>query len=208
MMKTTAAIVISLGVLGGPQLRPSEQQEIASAVIPLPEYMRAGAGIVRLNRAGFPESLRKGTNGMVCIADRPGDDMLDVRCYREDFISVVYRGFQLNAEGVRGDELTNRVEAEIKGGKLIMPSQPTAGYRCLGPAKGYNPSTSSVSSEIRCWQSIHFPFQTAHDIGLLDEKEIPDKLRSMMPYVMSSGRYWAHVMIEHPATETKSEHPH
>src|SRR5215831_17790713 len=165
MISTIAVIIISLHTPGGPQTQPSQRQEITSAVLPLPEHMRAGAGIVRLDRAGFPESLRKGTNGMVCIADRPGDDMFDVRCYREDFIPVVYRGFQLSAEGVSGNELTNRVEGEIKAGKLKLPSQPTAGYRCLGPANGYNSSTNSVSSEIRCWQSIHFPFQTAHDIG-------------------------------------------
>src|SRR5262245_48313514 len=113
MTSVIAAIIVSLAVLGGPQVKSSQQQEMASAVLPLPEYMRADAGIVHLNRAGFPESLRKGTNGMVCIADRPADDMFDVRCYREDFISVVYRAFQLNAEGLRGDELTNRVEAEV-----------------------------------------------------------------------------------------------
>jgi hypothetical protein len=200
------AAAILIMTLAAAQAQPSPQQETAAAVLPLPESMRAAAGVVRLSRDGFPESVRKGNNGIVCIADRPGDDMFDVRCYREDFISVVYRGFQLNAEGIRGEDLTNRVEAEIKAGKLKLPSQPTAGYRCLGPVKGYNPSTNSVSSDIRCWQSIHFPFQTAHNIGLLDEKEISESMRSTMPYVMSSGRYWAHVMIEHPANEAKSDH--
>jgi hypothetical protein len=207
-MSIIAAIVFGLVLFGGAQAQPSPQQEIASAVLALPEHMRAAATVVRLNRAGFLESLRKGTNGMVCMADRQGDDTFDVRCYREDFISVVYRGFQLSAEGVRGEDLTNRIEAEIKAEKLKLPRQPTAGYRCLGPSNGYDASKNSLNSEIRCWQSVHFPFQTAHDMGLLDEKEIPDGLRSTMPYVMSSGRYWAHVMIEHPAAEAKSEHPH
>jgi hypothetical protein len=182
-------------------------QEIAGAVLPLPEQLRSGSAVVRLNRAGFPESIRKGTNGMVCIADQPGDDTFDVRCYHESFISIVYRGFQLNAEGVKVGDAYDRIEAEIRAGKLTLPVQPTAGYRCLGPVSGVNASTNSLSN-VSCWQSIHFPFRTAHEMGLMEMSELPEELRSKMPYVMASGRYWAHVMIEHPQAEASAEHLH
>ena len=66
-----------------------------------------------------------------------------------------------------------KVEAEIKAGKLQITNQPTAGYRCLGPSSGYDPTTNSVSGEIRCWQSIHFPFHTAAEIGFPDEADVP-----------------------------------
>jgi len=183
-------------------------QEIAAAVLPLPEQLRSGAAVVRLSPTGVPELIRSGTNNMVCIAGRPGDDTFDIRCYHQDFIEVVYRGFQLRAQGVAGTEVADRIEAEIKTGKIHLPEQPTAGYRCLGPASGYNASSNALSGEIRCWQSIHFPFRTAHEMGLMDESEIPAALRASMPYVMSSGRYWAHVMIEHPSSGANSEHRH
>ena len=113
-----------------------------------------------------------------------------------------------NAERIARAEAVNRIEAEIKAGKFSLPTQPTAGYRCLGPASGYNASTHAVNQEIRCWQSIHFPFRTAREMGLMDESEIPDNMRSKMPYVMSSGSYWSHVMIEHPQTGGQTDHAH
>ena len=207
-MNTVAAVVFALALAGSSQATLPQNEEIAGVLLPLPEHLRNGAAVVRLNSAGFPELVRSGTNGMVCISDRPGDGSFDVRCYHEEFIPVVYRSFQLSFDGVRGEDLAGRIEAEIKAAKLKLPNQPTAGYRCLGPASGYIASTNSVSPEIRCWQSIHVPFRTAQEIGLLDEKEIPDNLRTMMPYVMSSGRYWAHVMIEHPTGGSKGDHPH
>lgn len=166
--------------------------EIAAAVLPLPVPMRSGAGVVRLDANFHPVMLRQTTNGMVCIAPRSGSAKFDVRCYEQTFIPAVYRGFQIGFSGV-GDE--------IKQGKLQITNQPTAGYRCLGPSSGYDPATNSVDPQIKCWQSIHFPFHTAAEIGLPNEGEIPAEQRSMIPYVMASGSYWAHVMIEHPATK-------
>jgi hypothetical protein len=176
------------------QTGQAQTSEIAAAVTPLPESLRSGAGVVRLDNSGQPEMLRKATNGIVCIANKPGDAQFDVRCYQEDFIPVVYRAFQLGYQ-VSGE----KVEAEIKAGKLHLSNQPAAGYRCLGPASGYDPSTNTVNAQIHCWQSIHFPFRTAREIGFPDMSDVPPDLRTTVPYVMSSGKYWAHVMIEHPA---------
>lgn len=169
---------------------------IAAAVLPLPEQLRPGATVVRLNTSLQPEVLRQGKNGMVCIADGPTDDAFDVRCYREPFISVVYRAFQLGY-GVSGE----KVGAEIKSGKLQLSNEPTAGYRCLGPIAGYDASRQSINSQIECWQSIHFPFRTAAEIGIPDERDVPESQQRELPYVMASGTYWSHVMIRHPGKQ-------
>src|SRR5215467_3032009 len=168
-------------------------QEIAGALLPLPDQLRAGASVVQLDREFRPVVLRKGTNGMVCIADRPDDDRFDVRCYKDTFIPVVYRAFQLGYQ-VSGE----KVEAEIKAGKLPLSNEPTAGYRCLGPITGYDASRSAVDARIECWQSIHFPFKTPAELGVPDEHDISEAQQREIPYVMSSGKYWSHVMIRHP----------
>ena len=165
-----------------------------AAVFPLPDQLRADATVVRLDSSLQPEVLRKGTNGMVCIADAPNDDRFDVRCYRDRFIPVVYRAFQLGYR-VAGE----KVGAEIKAGKLQLSNEPTAGYRCLGPITGYDVAGNSANAQIECWQSIHFPFRTAAEIGLPDEAEVPENQQREIPYVMSSGTYWSHVMIRHPS---------
>jgi hypothetical protein len=176
------------------QAAPVSSRSIAAAVLPLPEQLRAGATVVRLDSSLRPEVLRKGTNGMVCIADAPNDDLFDVRCYRDTFIPVVYRAFQLGYR-VSGE----KVGAEIKAGKLKLSDEPTAGYRCLGPITGYEASRNAVNSRVECWQSIHFPFRTAAALGLPDEADVPESQQRNTPYVMSSGTYWAHVMLRHPS---------
>ncbi len=206
MMKMMLLVVAGLGFVPGLQAAPGgSDQEITAAVLPLPDLLKDGAAVVRLNQGGFPEPLRKGTNTMVCIANRPGSDRFDVRCYQEDFIGVVYRAFQLGAEGIRGEKVSKQIEAEIKAGKLSLPGHPTAGYRCLGPAKAYNASTNTATDEIFCWESVHFPFHTAHELGLMDQSEIPESMQRKLPFVMGSGTYWCHVMIMHPNGE---DHAH
>lgn len=189
MSTLTSAWILVIAMTAVPLGNHTEAQAIASALLPLPEVLRGEAAVVQLDSAGQPTLLRKGTNGMICMADRPGDDEFDVRCYNKDFISVVYRIFQLRSG--------EKVAAEIKAGKLKFSTRPTAGYRCLGPAGAYDSSTNQVTADIECWQSIHFPFQTSREIGLPDEADIPEHLQRSVPYVMSSGKYWSHVMIRH-----------
>jgi hypothetical protein len=189
----TAALAVLL--LACPASGQSQSQEIAAAVLPLHASLRNSATVVRLDAAGHPDTLRNGTNGVVCIADKPGDIEFDVRCYRDSFIHVVYRTFQLGA-----NVSSTKVGAEIAAGQLKLSNEPTAGFRCLGPASSYDAATNSVSGEGRCWESVHFPFRTARDVGFPDMSEVPENVRQAVPYVMASGTYWAHVMIEHPSS--------
>jgi hypothetical protein len=183
-------VAILMGVFQAPLAR---DQLTEAAVLPLPTQLRAGATVVRLDSSFKPEVIRNGVNGMVCIADTPNDDRFDVRCYRDTFIPVVYRAFQLGYR-VSGE----KVGAEIQSGKLQLSREPTAGYRCLGPAAGYNATRNAVDARVECWQSIHFPFRTAAEVGFPDEAEVPESQQRSTPYVMSSGTYWSHVMLRHP----------
>lgn len=180
-------------LIGTFQASPVRDHATEAAVLPLPTQLRAGATVVRLDSSWKPEVLRNGVNGMVCIADAPNDDRFDVRCYRDTFIPVVYRAFQLGYR-VSGE----KVGAEIQAGKLQLSREPTAGYRCLGPAAGYDAARNAVDARVECWQSIHFPFRTAAEVGFPDEADVPETQQRSTPYVMSSGTYWSHVMIRHP----------
>jgi hypothetical protein len=188
-------------LFAAPASGQSQGQAIAAAVLPLPAALRDSAAVVRIDAAGQPETLRHGTNGMVCIADKPGDAQFDVRCYRESFIHIVYRTFQLGA-----NVSSPQVAAEIAAGQLKLSNEPTAGFRCLGPASSYDAATNSVTGEGRCWESVHFPFRTAREVGFPDMSEVPEHLRQTVPYVMSSGTYWSHVMIEHPSSSKGAIH--
>jgi hypothetical protein len=200
-MTPRRAAAMLLAAMSVAQRAPAQRaeapsHEIAAALLPLPEPLRAGTGVVRLDSLGVPAVLRPSTNGMMCIADRPGDAEFDVRCYEERFIVVVYRQFQLRA--AKADSVGRRIEREIASGKITLSRQPTAGYRCLGPSAAYTAAADSIGPAIKCWQSVHFPYATARELGLVEESQLPDSAKARMPYVMASGTYWSHVMIEHP----------
>jgi hypothetical protein len=173
--------------------------DFAPALHPLPQPMRAAAGVIELDPQGRPHVLRASSNGMICFLAPVSDTLYDARCYQQQFIVVVERQFQLSDLHVPFDSLRGRIEAEIHAGRIVLPVQPTAGYRCLGPRRAYDAASDSTGAAIRCWQSIHFPFRTAREIGLIEESQLPDTLHDAdQPFVMASGTYWAHVMIVHP----------
>ena len=143
---------------------PPASQQIAAAVLPLPEVMRDHATVFGYARDLSLVTLRQGSNGIVCTAFRPGADEFDVRCYHESFMPVVRR---------------LRDAGAVILGKLQISA--------------YQPATNTVGKEIQSWQSVHFPYRTAAEIGLPEEGQVT----GTMPYVMASGTFWSHVMIEH-----------
>jgi hypothetical protein len=175
-----------------PQIPPASQQ-IAEALLPLPDALRAHATVIGYAQDMKLIALRSGTNGMVCTTTRPGDKNFDVRCYQESFMPIVRRVRELQAQGMSEHETDHVIDSEIQAKKLPLPASPAAGYRMLGPISAYSSATNSVGKEIETWQSIHFPYKTAAEIGLPEEGKVP----RTFPYVMSSGTFWSHVMIEH-----------
>ena len=189
----TVSVVFSTAALGQrPNVLPASQQ-IASAVLPLPEVMREYATVLGYAPDLSLVTLRRGSNGMVCTASRPGQSEFDVRCYHESFMPLVRRLRELNSQGVKLEEIYRIVDAEVKAKKLEIPDHPTAGYRMLGPLSAYQATTNTVGKEIESWQSVHFPYKTAAELGLPEEGQV----NRTMPYVMASGTFWSHVMIEH-----------
>ena len=164
---------------------------LESATLPLPPELRESASIVSVTTAGVT-TLRQGTGKMVCIADPPGDEDFDARCYHRDFIPYLYRSRQLAAEGVADEAIDARIEQELKAGTLHMTMAPTAGYRMYGPITALTKDGTGWTDKMSRWQSIHTPRATAEDLGFITEN------KALMPFVMSSGSLWSHVMINSP----------
>src|SRR6266576_1121181 len=197
-MKSHLALLCILALVCLPTLAqkpevPPPNQQIAAAVLPLPDALRAQATVIGYAPDFGLITLRAGTNGIVCTATRPGDQNFDVRCYQESFMPIVRRLRELDGQGLPPKEVWHVVDSEIQSKKLPLPANPAAGYRMLGPISAYSPATNSVGPEIESWQSIHLPYKTAAEIGLPEEGKVP----RTFPYVMTSGTFWSHVMIEH-----------
>lgn len=180
----------------------SARDEPEAAVLPLPTSLRSEAGVFRWTGPGQVETLRPSRNGMSCMADNPSDDEFDVRCYRDEFWAVIRRFGELRRSGMSGEEADAAIRRESDTGELALPTAPAAGYRMLGPISAYDAASRTAGPEIRRWQSIHFPFRTAAEIGLTEDEELnkPDQ-PGQMPHVMASGTWWSHVMIVHEPFE-------
>ncbi len=116
---------------------PSASQQIAAALLPLPEVMREHATVLGYAADLSLVTLREGTNGMVCTASRPGDSQFDVRCYHQSFMPIVRSMRELHSRGVKQDEIYRTIDAEVKSKKLAIPDHPVAGYRMLGPISAF-----------------------------------------------------------------------
>jgi hypothetical protein len=192
-MRATLVLAL-LGALGEAGILAAQAgpppQALAASVIPLPEALRDGAGVRVIGPSGV-SVLRASTNGLMCTADRPGDDVFDVRCYHEVWLAVMDYARLLRRQGVRDSALDARLKDAARQGIIRFPDSPTAGYRMLGPISAFDATTTSAGEAIDKWQSVHFPFRTATELGL------PTTPEGVMPYVMDSGTWWSHVMIIH-----------
>jgi len=169
----------------------------AAAVLPLPEELRSAATIVERGVNGQYKVVRKGGNGIVCSAGKTTDGNFHASCAHELIFAAQMRRAALEGEfGKAGKPtdaktLTAALTDEIKAGKVKLPDHPTTEFRMSGPASGYNAAANTVSSEIKKWQMIHIPFATGASLSL------PEKATPGMPWVMGSGMWNAHVMVEH-----------
>jgi hypothetical protein len=181
----------------GAQSQVSPEQVIAASVFPLPEQLRAGAGVVAFDPQHRRVELRRSTNGMVCMRPVPGEDVWDSRCYQQTFVRLIFRAGDLMRRGQKPADVDAQFAREIKRGTLKLPASPTAGYRMLGPADAYDPETGTATPALEVWQSIHMPYRTAAELGLPDESALRPGQESRGPFMMAGGTWWAHAMILH-----------
>lgn len=168
----------------------SPEQQIAEAVMALPEPLRDGAA-VKGNRNGELVDLREGTNPMICLADAPGDDRWHVACYHKDLEPFMARGRELRAAGVEDDERQQTRFDEIESKKLAMPLGPTALYSLSGPADAYDSATGEANG-VRGLHVVYVPYATEASLGISTE---PSRER---PWLMLPGMPSAHIMIPRP----------
>lgn len=163
-------------------------QQVASAVLPLPESLRAGATILGYREPGKLVELRKGSNGMICLADDPEAPAFHVACYQESMEPFMARGRELRVSGVKGDDVDSVRYREVKEGKIKMPVEPAALWQLSGPAGSYNPATNEVKSGSALYV-VYMPFATEASTGLSATPA------TGIPWLMLPGTPKAHIMF-------------
>jgi hypothetical protein len=165
---------------------------ITLAVMAAPDELRNGAAVYSVSPKGDLIVLRKGTNDLVCLADDPKSDGLNVSCYQKDLDPFMARGRQLKVEGKGHQEIFDIREKEVKDGKLKMPKNPSTLYVYSAVQGDFNAATGEVTKGYLRYV-IYIPFATAETTGLPLAPSAPG-----MPWIMDPGTHRAHIMINPP----------
>jgi hypothetical protein len=178
--------------MAAPKLQAQEksiaapQVQIAEAVTPLPAEMRTGATVLGYSPAGKLTSLREGTNDMICLAPDPTVKDFHSACYHKSMEPFMARGRALRDQGVKGAQVDTVRFAEVKSGKLKMPTQASMLYQIFGGT--FDQSSAKVTGG-RYLYVTYMPFATAATTGL------SVKPTDKGPWLMLPGTPKAHIMF-------------
>lgn len=167
---------------------PPAARQIEWAVQAAPERLRADATVFGYGSDGAMTTLRKGTGFLVCLADDPKQPNHHVSCYHQDLDPFMARGRELRGKGLKDPAIDSVRLAEVKGGKLKMPSQPAVLYQFIARPGNADAATGEVKNGQNMYV-VYIPFATPETTGL----SLAPK--PGMPWLMDSGLPWAHVMI-------------
>ena len=168
---------------------PSAEEQIAAAVLPAPQDMRADATVLGYAPDGHLTKLRRGTGALICMASNPKSDRFHVACYQRSLEPFMARGRALRARGVTGDRVDSLRFAEVRSGKLSMPRHPAVLYSLTGPADSFDPATGTAPKAPPLFV-VYVPFATGKSTGLSTTPV------EGAPWIMDPGTPKAHLMFE------------
>jgi hypothetical protein len=189
----TCAVALSLAAPAGgtaleAQTPPPAAEQIAAAVLALPKELRDGAGVMGYKTAGKLEWLRATKNAMLCLADDPAEEQFHVSCYHDSMDPFMARGRALRATGVKGAQIDTVRFAEVKAGKIKMPTAPASLYQIFGAKNAFDPATGTITKGNPLFV-VYIPFATAASTGL---STTPSDSK---PWLMLPGTPKAHIMF-------------
>jgi hypothetical protein len=188
-LRVVAATAFSLvGAVVGAQAAPPVAEQITAAVLALPKELRDGAGVMGYKTPGKLEWLRPTKNGMLCLADDPAEEQFHVSCYHDAMDPFMARGRALRETGVKGAQVDTVRFAEVKAGKIKMPTAPASLYQIFGSKDAFDPATGTVKKGNPLFV-VYIPFATPASTGL---STTPSDSK---PWLMLPGTPKAHIMF-------------
>ncbi|MEP6572761.1 MAG: hypothetical protein ABJD11_08695 [Gemmatimonadota bacterium] len=183
---SSAAVVSTARV--PPQVAQPVAQQIVAAVLALPEEFRAGAAVLGYGADGKLTEIRSGNGPFICLASDPAGKAFHVACYHRSLEPFMARGRALRISGLKGNQVDSARFAEIKTGRLAMPSQPAALYQLSGPAGSFDAASGTVKGG-SAFYVVYIPNATPASTGL------PEHPEKGVPWIMEAGTPKAHIMF-------------
>jgi hypothetical protein len=158
-------------------LQAQSSADIDKALLPAPANLRDGATVIRWKPDFTYDTLRKGTNRLVCYdrSGQPGQQPFSVECTS---IANLDRAAQNLKFEAMGDKKQAMLDAAEKDGTRAKPEYGSVWYHVMGADKDHT----------RTHMTIAIPGATTQSTG------IPDNPRQGGVWIMNAGTTTAHIM--------------
>ena len=179
-MKRSVLIVLGVLAVATSPFAQSNDETIERALSAAPRQMKEGATVIKWKADGTYDTLKKGTNKLVCYdrSGEPGYQPFAVQCTSLANLDRVKQNMQAEALGDRAKTQAALDEQE-KNGTRVKPEFGSVWLTMSGPDKDH----------ARIHTTVAVPGATSQSMGL------PDKGGSPGIWIMNAGTTTAHLMI-------------
>jgi hypothetical protein len=178
-MKRIVLSVLGVVALSAGALAQTPEEAIERALAPAPRQMKEGATIIKWKADNTYETLRKGTNRLVCY-DRSGDPGQQPFAIQCTSLANLDRAAQNRKFEAIADKTARQaaIDAAEKDGTRVKPEFGSVWLTMNGPDR----------ERARIHTTIAVPGATAQSLGL------PDKPGTGGAWIMNAGTTTAHIM--------------
>ena len=177
-MKRTTPIVLSL-LAAAAGAFAQDQAAIDKALLAAPAQLKANATVIKFKSDGTYDTLRKGSNRLVCYdkSGFPGAQPVFVECTSIANIDRAAQNIKIEAMGDKA-KVQAAFEAAEKDGSRVKPEFGSVWYHVMG----------MDTEHTRNHMTIAVPGATSASLGL------PDNNKQGGVWIMNAGTTTAHLM--------------
>lgn len=174
----TRNALVLVGVLAASASAVAQTPDVDTPVLAAPANQRQGATVIKWNPDFTYETLKKGTNRLVCYdrSGQPGQQPFSLECTSIANLDRVAQNMKFEA---MGDKKQAMLDAAEKDGTRVKPEFGSVFYNLSGADR----------ERARSHTTIAVPGATAQSMGL------PDNNKQGGAWIMNAGTSTAHVMI-------------
>jgi hypothetical protein len=176
-MKRMIPIVLGILAVSAGAFAQTPADPIATAVAAAPANLREGATVVKWKPDFTYDTVRKGTNRLVCY-DRsgfPGQQAFSIECTSIANLDRVAQNMKIEA---MGDKAKATFDAAEKDGTRVKPEYGSVWYHLMGADRDHT----------RTHITVAVPGATTQSTGL------PDNNKQGGVWIMNAGTTTAHLM--------------
>jgi hypothetical protein len=176
-MKRIALFLLGVVAASAGAFAQAPQADIDKALLAAPANLREGATVIKWKPDFTYETLKKGTNRLVCY-DRSGHPKQQPFMVECTSIANLERAAQNLKFEAAGDKTQALIDAAEKDGTRVKPEYGSVWYHVMGADKDHT----------RNHMTIAVPGATTQSIGL------PDNNKQGGVWIMNAGTTTAHLM--------------